>query len=312
MNRRLVLAVILVAIALIIGAAYLGVRGGRAEGDDAPEAPITVGVSRGRVQQTVVAPGQVVGTREVVLSMDVGGRLATISVRPGSEVNACDVLAQLEVEPLVQALEETRSALARQLQEGMGPISTGELERAEANLEAASLTAPFDGVVLEVMARPGETIAPGMGLILLADPTAIEVRTTVIEEDLPLVQIGQPAELFFDAQPDAIVEGWVARIVPQRVRGENRPLYYVYISMDEAPEGVVSGMTADASITISRRSDVLRLPRALVRARSNGTAQVTVWANEQEESRKVQVGLRGDVYIEILDGLREGEQVVGQ
>ena len=79
------------------------------------------------------------------------------------------------------------------------------------------------------MARPGETVAAGMNLILLADPTALEVRTTVIEEDLPLVQVGQPAELFFDAQPDAAVEGRVARIVPQRVRGENRPLYHVYI-----------------------------------------------------------------------------------
>jgi len=244
--------------------------------------------------------------------MDVGGRLAEITVRPGSVVNACDVLARLDAEPLEEALEQARSALARQLQEGMGPLSTRELEIAEANLAAAILTAPFDGVVLEVTARPGETVAAGMSLILLADPTALEVRTTVIEEDLPLVQVGQPVELFFDAQPDAAVEGRVARIVPQRVRGENRPLYPVYISMDEAPEGVVSGMTADASITVAQRSDVLRLPRALVRARSDGTAQVTVWANEQEENRTVRVGLRGDVYIEILEGLREGEQVVGQ
>jgi multidrug efflux pump subunit AcrA (membrane-fusion protein) len=49
-----------------------------------------------------------------------------------------------------------------------------------------------------------------------------------------------------------------------------------------------------------------------VRARSDGTAKVEVWANGQVEERTIQVGLRGDVYVEILDGLREGEQVVAQ
>jgi macrolide-specific efflux system membrane fusion protein len=74
----------------------------------------------------------------------------------------------------------------------------------------------------------------------------------------------------------------------------------------------VAGMTADASIVIARQSGVLRLPRALVLARSDGTSQVKVWTGDQVEERTIQVGLRGDVYIEVLDGLREGELVVGQ
>lgn len=101
-------------------------------------------------------------------------------------------------------------------------------------------------------------------------------------------------------------------MVPQRVQGENRPLYYVYVAPDEIPRGVVAGMTADASITIARRPNVLRLPRALVRARSDGSAQVKMWADAEVESRTVKVGLRGDVYIEVLEGLTEGEQVVGE
>jgi multidrug resistance efflux pump len=55
----------------------------------------------------------------------------------------------------------------------------------------------------------------------------------VIEEDLPLLQIGQPVEVFFDAVPEAAVHGRVARIVPQRLSGEDRPLYPVYITLDE-------------------------------------------------------------------------------
>ena len=127
-----------------------------------------------------------------------------------------------------------------------------------------------------------------------------------------LVQVGQTVELFFDAQPEALVNGRVCRIVPQRQPGSDRPLYPVYIAPDELPEGLALGMTVDASIITASRSDVLRLPRTLARARSDGTAQVKVWADGQIETRTVKVGLRGDVYVEILDGLQNGELVVGQ
>jgi HlyD family secretion protein len=187
-----------------------------------------------------------------------------------------------------------------------------ELARLESQAAGARIVAPTDGVVLEVMANVGDAIAPGGGLILLTDPAAVEVQTTVIEEDLPLVQAGQSVDLFFDAQPDAIVRGTVTRIVPQRVRDKDRPLYTVYVAPDELPEGAVAGMTADASIVIAQRSKVLRLPRALVLARSDRSAQVKVWTGDRVEERTIQVGLRGDVYVEVLEGLREGELVVGQ
>ena len=185
------------------------------------------------------------------------------------------------------------------------------LSRALADLDAATLVAPFSGTVLEVSAGPGEMIAAGAGLILLADGAHLEVEATVIEEDLPLVQSGQKVELFFDAQPEAQVLGNVARIVPRRIPGD-RPLYPVYITSADLPEGLVAGMTADASIVVNSRQEVLRLPRALVRARSDGTATIQVWTGSEVQERMVRVGLRGDLYIEILDGIAQGEEVVAQ
>jgi RND family efflux transporter MFP subunit len=185
-------------------------------------------------------------------------------------------------------------------------------EQARTDLEAAVLRAPFDGVVVGVNAAPGDQVSAGMKLVTLLDPVAVEARVTVIEEDLPLIEAGQAVEVFFDARPDAAVTGHVARIVPQREPASDRPLYPVYIVLDELPAGLAPGMTVDASIVIASRSDVLQLPRAVVHARSDGTAQVEVWANGQTETRMVRVGLRGDVYVEILDGLREGEQVVAE
>jgi HlyD family secretion protein len=139
----------------------------------------------------------------------------------------------------------------------------------------------------------------------------LEVLTTVIEEDLPLVKVGQIAEIFFDAMPELIVQGRVSRIVPERVSRE-RPLYHVYLEFEGVLEGLVSGMTADASIVVDSRADVLRLPRSLVRAGADGSAAVLVLENDQQVKHTVQTGLRGDVYVEIIEGLQSGDLVVGQ
>jgi multidrug efflux pump subunit AcrA (membrane-fusion protein) len=182
---------------------------------------------------------------------------------------------------------------------------------AEAQLGGVTLVAPFDGVVLEVNINPGQTVQVGQAVIKLTDPYGLEVLTTVIEEDLPLVEVGQIAEIFFDAMPELIVQGRVSRIVPERVSRE-RPLYHVYLEFEGVLEGLVSGMTADASIVVDSRADVLRLPRSLVRAGADGSAAVLVLENDQQVKHTVQTGLRGDVYVEIIEGLQSGDLVVGQ
>jgi HlyD family secretion protein len=196
---------------------------------------------------------------------------------------------------------------------GVDPLLQLAVDEAEAALEKTVITAPFAGVILDVFSRPGEQLAAGANLALLTDPRQGEVRTTVVEEDLSFVTVGQPAEIYFDARPDVLVDAAVARIVPQRVQGEARPLYHVYLSLnDPVPDGVYPGMTADASLLIDGAADVLRLPRALVAVRSDGTATVKVWEDGQAVAHEVTTGLRGDVYITILDGLAEGDEVVGE
>jgi HlyD family secretion protein len=221
-------------------------------------------------------------------------------------------IAALQKEAAQAALAQLAAGpSAADLQQAQASVEAAEraLEAAQADLDAATLTAPFAGVVLEIHASPGEMVAPATGLVLLAECSALEVEATVIEEDLPLVQVGQEAELFFDAQPEAEVQGYVVRIIPQRVPGD-RPLYPVYIAAPDLPGVLLAGMTADASIVVDSRHGVLRLPRAVVRTRSDGTATVQVWSGTRSQERSVRTGLRGDAYVEILEGLDEGEQVV--
>jgi HlyD family secretion protein len=183
---------------------------------------------------------------------------------------------------------------------------------AEERLAGAELRAPFDGIILDVQVLQGESVMAGQSLILLADPSALEVRVTVIEEDLPLVEVGQTAELYFDAQPDATTFGQVLRIVPKRVVGEDRPLYHVFLSINEPVAKVVSGMTVDTAIIVAEVNNILRLPRSVVRAGSDDTAQINVWSGGEIIEMFIKIGLRGDVFVEILEGLQEGDEVVGK
>lgn len=211
--------------------------------------------------------------------------------------------AQIQVEQAQLAVDHLRG--------GVDPALKQAVFEALQQMAAATLRAPFDGVVLAVNVTQGETVSAGQPVVMLADPLALEVAATVIEEDLPLVVPDQAVELYFDAAPDASVRGRVARIVPQRASDE-RPLYPVYIAVDTIPAGLLPGMTVDGEIVIAERRDVLQLPRSLVRAQADGTADVEIWRNGAIERRTVQVGLRGDVYVEIVGGLAEGEQVVGR
>ena len=432
MKRFLTFSIILLAITAVIGTSYFGYQTVREPPDLAPLVPVTIAVTQGDVARTVTAPGQLVGTQEMVLGMAVNGRLSQLNVRPGTMVQAGELLAQIDPQPYADALAiaqiqltqaeityerqiaeaqlsienselgvgqaraqvpaltaaevqlqaaidyEARAqneynkaldrpwepaqvvegyrleleAATRQRQlaqanydavlnqqwavgqevaarqtavtqanladaylrkQGVDPLLQLTVEQAQADLAATTLVAPFAGVVLAVMARPGEIVSPEFGFIVLADPAQAEVQTTVIEEDLSQVQVGQTAEIYFDARPEIAVKGEVARIVPQRIVNEARPLYHVYLSLRQPlPENLFPGMTADASITISLQENVLRLPRALLQARSDGTATVDIWQNGQAVSRQVQVGLRGDVYMEIVAGLALGDEVVAE
>jgi multidrug efflux pump subunit AcrA (membrane-fusion protein) len=76
------------------------------------------------------------------------------------------------------------------------------------------------------------------------------------------------------------------------------------------PGTLLAGMTADASIVVESAHGVLRLPRALVRAQSDGIATVQVWTADGAQEREIRTGLRGDIYVEISEGLLEGDRVV--
>jgi multidrug efflux pump subunit AcrA (membrane-fusion protein) len=188
-------------------------------------------------------------------------------------------------------------------------LAQAKYDAAKAVLESLEIDAPFDGIVLAVSAKIGETYQAEATLFTVGDPKALEVLANVTEEDYPLLVIGQDAEVYFDARPEVNVQGKVERIIPKRIEGDH-PLYNIYISLKEIPDGLADGMTADTAITIAKRENVLCLPRAVVRASGGDKTTIKVWDGSAEVTKEITIGLRGDTYVEIVSGLSEGEPVV--
>jgi len=188
-------------------------------------------------------------------------------------------------------------------------LAQATYDAAKAVLESLQIKAPFDGIVFEASAETGQTYQAETALFTIGDPKALEVIANVTEEDYPLISTGQSVQVFFDARPEVTIQGKIERIIPKRIEGD-RPLYNIYISLDEVPDGLAGGMTSDTAITIAKHEGVLCLPRALVRASGGDTTTVRVWNGLEETTKEVTLGLRGDTYVEIISGLSEGEQVV--
>jgi RND family efflux transporter MFP subunit len=258
---------------------------------------------------------------------EIKGRRAMLNTAENmyeAEVARCNLARNIVSDSSLRSAQAQVLEAQRTLSNLISPTTTSlitaraDLESARLSLEAArrelahvTIVAPFGGVVLEVKNRVGDTVIANAAVIIMADPQALEVQASISERDFTVVETSQATQLLFDARPEIRATGRVTRIVPERLSG-GQVLYPISVTFDDLPDGLAADMSVDVAIAIADKADVLRLPRAVVRARSDNTAQVQVWANDHSEQRTVKIGLRGDRYVEIVDGLQEGDLVVSQ
>jgi len=283
-----VVLTIAIFVSLVGGIGYLGYRSAQQSEQNVIAPPLTVAVSRGDVRLSVAAPGQVVYPSQAEISTPTKGMLTEIAVKAGDFVDAGQIIARL------------------------GSLGSPPRDNSDNTQNELIIETPFAGIVLEVLVRPGETLNAGQTIAIIVDPKNAQVQASIVEEDWPLLEVGQSTELFFDAAPEVFVTGVISRLVPHRI-SDDRPLYPIYISLPEGlPDGVVEGMTVDVSILIDQRQNVLVMPRSFVGRGGHNTIEVDVWKSGEVSPRAVELGLYGDVYVEILSGLEEGEQVVSE
>jgi HlyD family secretion protein len=245
--------------------------------------------------------------------------LAKIEAGPApTELNR----AQNQVAQAEYNLEKARADLA-EIEAGPDPkdiavvqaravSAQATLEEAQATLEAATMTAPFDGTVISVGAQVGDLVSSNTIIVTLADLSNLRVKATVDETDISNVEIGQEVGITFDAFPGRRFRGQVLEVPLEGKLTQNVLTYEVPVSLEGAAGVALKpGMTANVSIVVGRLENVLLVPAMAVQQGDEGNL-VMVQDSPQGPAVETQVvvGLSDGTYVEVKRGLNEGDQVV--
>lgn len=190
-------------------------------------------------------------------------------------------------------------------------ISDAQLQRLQQEGKATrtlTLYSPANGVVLEKTAVQGMRFMPGEPLYKIADLSSIWLVADVYEQDIGLVKMGAKARLKISAYPDKVFDGTITYVYPTL----NAATRTVPVRIELANPGMLlkPAMFAEVELSVGGKGQVLTVPDSAVI--DSGTRRI-VLVQAQEglfEPREVKLGARSDNYIEILEGVRNGEQVV--
>ncbi len=184
------------------------------------------------------------------------------------------------------------------------------LQQAQRSLAQCCLKAPADGVVTGLSLQVGQSVAPNTTIATLAGNSGLEVVADMVEADVARVEVGQEAEILLDAMPGRPLRGRVVDIARTGTSTQGVVTFPITLSLEEADPAVKPGMTANVTIVVDRRDDVLVAPSRAVQVRGQQHL-VRILREGEVVELPVQIGLSGDNGIELLgDTVRDGDLLV--
>jgi HlyD family secretion protein len=187
------------------------------------------------------------------------------------------------------------------------------LDSARVQLTYATIRAPISGVIGSVSTQEGETVAAGLSaptFVTILDLSRLQVDAYVDEIDIGKVHVGQKAVFSVDAFPEREFMGDVVAIYPKAVIQDNVVNYDVVVSITTPYEGLLRPeMTANVTITLEARKGVLAVPTRSVK-RERGRSLLYVLVEGRPVPRQVKLGWREGQWIEVLDGVDEGQTIL--
>ena len=184
------------------------------------------------------------------------------------------------------------------------------IDAAQATLNLARLTAPFDATVTEVRIKPGDQVAPGTIAFRLDDLSHLLMDVMVSEVDINRVRVGQDVNLSFDAILGEEYEGEVVEVAKVGTSTQGVVEFKVTVELTDPDDAVKPGMTAAVNIVVDQMDNVLLVPNRAVRI-EEGERVVYIMKENKPESITIVLGASSDVDSEVMDGeLKEGDQII--
>jgi len=320
----------------------------------------TEAVTRAPLSASVTATGTIEPILQVEVGTQVSGIIAKIYADYNSMVKKGELLAVLDKTVLESELASRKSDLASseneyeyqvknytrikqlyekklvsesdyetasyQYQKARNSFdrSKSDLVKAQTNLSYATICSPIDGVVLSRTVDEGQTVAASFNtptLFTIAnDLTKMQVVADVDEADIGKVAEGQKVTFQVDAFPDENFEGVVTQVRLEPTTTSNVVTYEVIIDAPNPTLKLKPGLTANITIYILQKENVLSVPVKALNLHldttentmdiAGSTRQVWVRKGNQIEKRVVETGVSDGIRTEILSGLNENDSLI--
>jgi HlyD family secretion protein len=343
----------------------------------------TANVTRGAITQLVTATGTLNPVVNVQVGSQVSGNIQKLFADFNSEVKAGQTVAQIDPALFQAAVTQAEGDLATaqaalelakvnadRIQklftqknssqqdldsavatlhqaEGSVKIKQGALDKAKADLDHCTITSPVDGVVISRSVDVGQTVAASLQAPVIFqianDLTKMQIDSNVAEADVGAVEVGQDVDFTVDAFPTRTFHGKVVQVRNAPITVQNVVTYDTVIGVDNKDLKLKPGMTANVSIIIAHKDNVLQLKNAALRYRPPQAAgelqtvfaqtaprpggspggQRPTGARERRPERTVYIlsfsrpkpvqiktGISDGIVTEVTEGLKEGDQVI--
>jgi HlyD family secretion protein len=337
---------------------------------------------RGPITQAVTATGTLNPVQNVQVGSQVSGNIQKLFADFNSPVKAGQVIAQIDpvvfqanvnqaegdVANARAALElarlneaRTRALVAKQNSaqsdldqatanlhqaEANVKIKEGALEKVKADLDHCTITSPIDGIVISRNVDVGQTVAASLQAPVIFqianDLAKMQIDANVAEADVGGVAVDQDVDFTVDAFPARTFQGKVVQVRNAPITVQNVVTYDTVIGVRNPDLKLKPGMTANVSITVAHKDDVLQIKNAALRYRPpdatpveirrtstsragrpgegrsstahEGRAERTVYVLPGGASRprpvQIKTGISDGIMTEVLNGLKEGDRVV--
>lgn len=208
--------------------------------------------------------------------------------------------------------------------------AVSSLSEAESDMNEMTITAPMSGVVVGEPKTAGTMAVQGSDnptvIMRIADLSSKQIQAKVDETDIGNVKVGQTATFTVDSYTGKTFTARVSKI-SQTDTGNSWDTsnssssssssssasviyYYVTLDVDDPDNELLPAMTARVEINTADRPGALVVPISALKTDANGSYVVVKNPDGSQENRHVETGIYSDEYVEILDGLSEGEQIV--
>jgi len=195
-------------------------------------------------------------------------------------------------------------------------MESGKVTIGDTEIESI-VKAPIDGFVLNRAIEVGDQVTPqtsymeGTVLMKMANMERLLFKGTVDEIDVGKMKEGMEVEIKVGALPTDTVRGFLRKIWLKAQKKDNATVFPIEILIPGARNSTLrAGYSANANIIIQKKNNVLTIPERVVTFRNDSSFVKVPTAPGKDEEKHIKTGLSDAISIEVVSGLKEGDEVV--